>query len=52
MNLDLMREIDKQFLEKPFYGLRQMTWNLPNEDHLVNEKHIRRLMRLMGLMLI
>ena len=41
---------DKQFLETPFYGVRQMTWHLRNEDHLVNEKRIRRLMRLMGLM--
>lgn len=50
MNLDLMRLIDKQFLETPFYGVRQMTWHLRNDDHLVNEKRIRRLMRLMGLM--
>jgi putative transposase len=50
MNLDLMRLIDKQFLDTPFYGVRQMTWHLRNEDHLVNEKRIRRLMRLMGLM--
>ena len=49
MNLDLMRVIDKQFLETPFYGVRQMTWHLRNGDHLVNEKRIRRLMRLMGL---
>ena len=46
MNLDLMRVIDKQFLETPFYGVCQMTWHLRNEDHLVNEKRIRRLMRL------
>jgi putative transposase len=50
MNLDLMRNIDKQFLETPFYGVRQMTWHLRNEGHLVNEKRIRRLMRLMCLM--
>jgi putative transposase len=50
MNLDLMRLIDKQFLETPFYGVRQMTWHLRNDDHLVNEKRIRRLIRLMGLM--
>ena len=49
-NLDLMRLIDKQFLEMPFYGARQMTWHLRNDDHLVNEKRVRRLMRLMGLM--
>jgi putative transposase len=52
MNLDLMRVIDKQFLETPFYGVRQMTWHLRNEDHRVNEKRIRRLMRLMGLIAI
>ena len=50
MNLELMRVIDKQFLETPFYGVRQMTWHLRNDDHLVNEKRIRRLMRLMDLM--
>jgi putative transposase len=45
MNLDLMLLIDKQFLETPFYGVRQMTWHLQNEGHAVNEKRIRRLMR-------
>ena len=50
--MDLMREIDKQFLETPFYGESQMTWHLRNEDYLVNDKRIRRLIRLMGLMLI
>ncbi|WP_254696793.1 IS3 family transposase [Octadecabacter sp. SW4] len=50
LNLALMRQIDEQFLETPFYGVRQMTWHLRNEGHLVNEKRIRRLMRLMGLM--
>ncbi len=50
LNLVLMRPIDKQFLETPFYGVRQMTWHLRTERHLVNEKRIRRLMRLMGLM--
>jgi len=50
MNLDLMLKVDKQFLETPFYGVRQMTWHLQNEGHAVNEKRIRRLMRLMRLM--
>ncbi|WP_417729131.1 IS3 family transposase [Roseovarius sp.] len=49
-NLNLMRQIDEQFLEPPFFGVRQMTWHLRNERHLVNVKRIRRLMRLMGLM--
>nr|WP_245513710.1 IS3 family transposase [Antarcticimicrobium luteum] len=50
LNLMLMRQIDEQFLETPFFGVRQMTWHLRNDGHLVNEKRIRRLMRLMGLM--
>lgn len=50
MNLALMRRIDEQFLETPFYGVRQMTWHLRNDGYPVNEKRIRRLMRLMGLM--
>ena len=50
MNLDLMLLIDKQFLETPFYGVRQMTWHLQNEGNAVNQKRIRRLMRLMRLM--
>ena len=47
MNLTLMRLIDRQFLETPFYGAQQMTWHLQNEGHAVNVKRIRRLMRLM-----
>ena len=47
LNLDLMLLVDKQFPETPFYGVRQMTWHLQNEGHAVNEKRIRRLMRLM-----
>lgn len=49
-NLELMRQIDEQFLETPFFGVRQMTWHLRNDGHIVNQKRIRRLMRLMGLM--
>ncbi|ARC89595.1 hypothetical protein B5V46_13775 [Rhodovulum sp. MB263] len=49
-NLGLMRQIDGQFLETPFFGVRQMTWHLRNDGHFVNEMRIRRLMRLMGLM--
>lgn len=50
MNLDLMRLIDKQFLKTPFYCVCQMTRHLRNDEHVVNDKRIRRLMRLMGLM--
>lgn len=49
-NLALMRRIDEQFLQTPFYGVRQMTWHLRAEGERVNPKRIRRLMRLMNLM--
>jgi len=49
-NLALMAEIDHQFLETPFYGVRQMAWHLRALGHRVNVKRVRRLMRLMGLM--
>lgn len=31
MNLDLMRRIDEQFLETPFYGSRQMRLHLRHQ---------------------
>ena len=49
-NPGLMQLIDKQFLDTPFYGVRQMTWNFQNDGHGVNQKRIRWLMRLMRLM--
>jgi putative transposase len=50
LNLALMRLIDKQFLETPFFGVQQMAWHLRNQGFSVNVKRVRRLMRLMGLM--
>ena len=49
-NLKLMAEIDRRFLDTPFYGVQQMTWHLRAKGWMVNVKRIRRLMRLMGLM--
>lgn len=49
-HLGLMQLIDRQLLDTPFYGVRQMTWHLQNEGYGVNQKRIRRLMRLMRLM--
>ena len=46
-NLGLVRRIDEQFLDTPFFGVRQLTWHLRNDGHLMNEKRIRRLMGLM-----
>ena len=48
-NLDLMRQIDEQFLETPWYGSRLMCSHLRREGHAVGRKRIRRLMRKMGL---
>jgi putative transposase len=49
INLALMRLIDAQFLETPWYGARQMARHLRREGHLVGRKRMRRLMALMGL---
>lgn len=49
LNLELMRIIDLQFLETPYYGTRQMTRHLRRLGYTVGRKRIRRLMRKMGL---
>ncbi len=49
VNLDLMRLIDAQFLETPWYGSRQMASHLRREGYKVGRKRIRRLMAKMGL---
>ncbi|CAO3430064.1 Mobile element protein [Azospirillum endophyticum] len=48
-NLELMRLIDEQFLETPWYGSRQMTQHLRRHGHEINRKRVRRLMARMGL---
>lgn len=48
-NLALMRVIDEQFLETPWYGTRQMVRHLRRDGHGVGRERVRRLMRLMGL---
>ena len=45
----LMRMIDKQYVETPFYGIDKMTEYLCRQGEHVNHKRIRRLMRQMGL---
>ena len=49
LNLELMRLIDAQFLETPWYGSRQMARHLRREGYAVGRKRIRRLMAKMGL---
>ena len=52
LNLALMRLIDAQFLETPWYGSRQMARHLLRLGYTVGRKRVRRLMRLMGLQAI
>jgi putative transposase len=49
LNLTLMRLIDEQFLETPWYGSRQMARHLRREGYTVGRKRVRRLMARMGL---
>jgi len=48
-NLALMRLIDAQFTETPFYGVPRMTNWLLRQGYSVNPKRVSRLMRKMGL---
>lgn len=48
-NLKLMRLMDEQYLDTPYYGVKQMTYHLRNQGYEVNPKRIRRLLRQMGL---
>jgi putative transposase len=49
-NLELMRLIDRIFLEHPYFGARRIReWLRREHDKLVTRKRVRRLMKLMGL---
>lgn len=48
-NLQLMRKIDEQYLKTPFAGYRMMSDLLRRAGETVNDKRVRRLMRLIGL---
>ena len=52
MNLALMGAIDRQYLQTPFYGSRQMVRHLRRCGYAVGRSRIRRLMRTMGLQAI
>jgi putative transposase len=47
--LRLMHRLDELYTEHPYYGVRRMTACLCKEGEEVNEKRIRRLLRLLGL---
>ncbi len=49
LNQKLMRLIDEQFLETPFYGSRQMARWLGRQGYCVSRKRVGRLMLKMGL---
>lgn len=49
LNLTLMRLIDEQYLETPFYGYPKMTGHLRLLGYPVNRKRVARLMGLMGI---
>lgn len=48
-NLGLMRLLDEQYLQTPFFGVGQFTYWLRQQGHAVNEKRVRRLLRLLDL---
>lgn len=53
LNLELMRRIDEQYTQTPFFGSPKMTeWLRRRHGFKVNHKRIERLMRLMGLQAI
>lgn len=45
-----MRWLDEQYPRTPFYGVKRMTAWLQRQGEQVNEKRVRRLLRMMGLM--
>ena len=49
LNLELMLEIDKEYMLRPFYGSPKMTLFLHKIGYKVNHKRVERLMRVMGL---
>ena len=49
LNLKLMRMIDEQYLQTPFYGWQRMTAWLHRQGYEINHKRVRRLLLKMGL---
>lgn len=48
-DLTLMRDIDRLYMDQPFYGSRRMTVVLKQQGRVINRKRVQRLMRIMGL---
>jgi putative transposase len=47
--LTLLRILDQQYLETPFYGSRRMMVVLRQQGYIVNRKRVQRLMRCLGI---
>jgi putative transposase len=47
-NLHLMRLLDEQYPETPYYGSRRMTAWLRSQGYEVNHQRVARLLRTMG----
>jgi putative transposase len=47
-NLCIMQWLDKQYFDTPFYGVLRLTVELNDIGYTVNEKRVRRLMKLVG----
>jgi len=47
--LELMKLIDEQYMQTPFYGSRKMAAWLRSQGYSVNRKRVQRLMRRMGI---
>ena len=45
-NLSIMRLLDEKYLETPFYGYRKLTVYVQSKGYLINEKRVRRWMRI------
>ena len=48
-NIEIMRELDEMYLDKPFYGSPKMTYWLREKGYEVNHKRVERLMRIMDI---
>jgi len=48
-DLKLMRRLDELHLQAPFYGARKLAAQLRREGQAVGRKHVRTLMRCMGI---
>jgi putative transposase len=48
-DLHLMRRIDELHLEAPFFGARKLAAQLRREGHRIGRRHVRTLMRRMGI---